>query len=246
MTGRVAITIFGLITATVLLCLQPFRIVIDDFKPLEAILAPLGATYATILALVLTLSIIPIQRAAEVWSPSIVHLYRRDPATHVTFIVLGIFCIACFTFAVRGLVGIPVSVTLACALATLGISLDLLRWYHGHVCQLLDPTHAVQIELQQAKQIINRTQSRVTRIARLQYQMLDSKSQKDIFIEDIETTIYPGIAYYHNSINYWINDLGEIAVKAVSRGEKLLAKTAVFAIAELTDHYLSIRKQNEI
>jgi hypothetical protein len=240
----VAISIFGLITAIVLLSFQPFRIVVDDFKPFEAILAPLGATYATILALVFTLSIIPIQRAGEMWSPSIIRLYRRDTATHVSFIVLGIFCIACFTFAVRGLAGIPVSIMFACALATLGISLDLLRWYHGHICQLLDPTHAVRIELQQAKQIVNRTHSRVTRIARLQYQMLDPRSREDISIEDIETTIYPQIAYYPNSINHYINDLGEISVKAVSRGEKLLAKTAVFAIAELTNHYLSARKQN--
>lgn len=244
MTVRVAISIFGIIVASGLLCFQPFRIALDDFKPFETILAPLGATYATILALVLTLSIVPIQRAGEVWSPSIVRLYRRDPATHVSFIVLGIFCIACFTFAVRGLAGIPVSVTFACAIATLGISLDLLRWYHGHVCQLLDPTQAVRIEFQQAKQTINRTQSLVTRIARVQYRMLDSKSQKDISIEDIETTIYPRIANYPNSINHWINDLGEITVKAVSRGERLLAKAAVFSIAELTNHYLSLRKQN--
>jgi len=244
MTGHVVISILGLIAATGLLCFQPFRTVVDDFKPFEAILASLGVAYATMFALVLTLSIIPIQRAGEVWSPSIIRLYRRDPVTHISFMVIAIFCIACFMFAVRGLAGIPVSITFACALATLGISFDLLRWFHSHLCQLLDPTHAIRIEFQQAKQIINRTQSLVTRFARLQYQMLDSKSQKDISIEDIETAIYPRIPNYPNSINYWINDLGEIAVKAVSRGERLLARTAVFAIAELTNHYLSARKQN--
>lgn len=243
-TGSVVISIFGLIVAFGLLYFRSLRTVADEFHPIETIFAQLGATYGMILALVLTLSIIPIQRAGEVWSTSVVRLYRRDPVTYLSFVVLGIFCITCFAFAVRGLAGIPVSIALAGALATLGFSLDLLRLYHRHVCQLLDPTHSVRLAFQQVKRTVDRTKALVTRVARLQYKMLDSKSRKDISIEDIETTIYPRLAGYPNSINSWINDLGEIAVKAVSRGERLLAKAAVFAVAELTNHYLSARKQN--
>lgn len=236
--------ILGLIIASGLLFFDSPRAVIDNFKPFEAILVPLGAAYGTILALVLTLSIIPIQRAGEAWSPSIIRLYRRDRATHISFIIISVFCIACFAFAVRGIAYIPASIIFACALVSLGITLDLLRWYHSHVCQMLDPAYAVQFISLRARRMIDKMQSNVKRIAKLQHKMLDSKRQKNASVEQIETMVYQDSPHYKDSINYWINDLGEIAVKAISRGERLLARSTIFTITELTNHYLSVRKQN--
>jgi hypothetical protein len=73
------------ISAAIVIAPQ-FRAKVDNFQPLESVLSQLGATYGAILALVLTLSIIPIQRAAQAWSSSIIRLYRRDRATHITFV----------------------------------------------------------------------------------------------------------------------------------------------------------------
>ena len=242
--GGVAVSVFGFAIAAAVLLNSSLRGIADAFQPLEAILSQLGATYGTILALVLTLSIIPIQRAAEVWSPSIVRLYRHDPATYVTFVSLGVFCAASFFLAVRGLIGMPVSLVLAFSLAVLGVSLDLLRWYHGHICRLLDPIYAVSQALKQVKQAIDQTKAFVTRISRFQHKLLNSEQQEELPVEVIQSTVYPHIPGYPNSINSWTNDLAEIAIKAVARGEKLLAKTAVFAVAELAIYYLSSRKHN--
>ena len=232
-----------MIAASILIVPQ-FRVTVDSFQPLEAVLSQLGATYGTILALVLTLSIIPIQRAAEVWSTSIVRLYRRDPVTYTTFVSLGIFCVLSFLLAVRGLFPVPVSVVLAMSLLVLGISLDMLRWYHGHICRLLDPVYAVGSALREAKESIDRTKARVARISRLQHQLLNAEHQNAISVEAMESVTYPRIPGYPNAINSWINDLSEIGIKAVTRGEKLLTKTVVFALADLTLHYLSSRKFN--
>lgn len=242
--GASAVSLFSVAISAAILIFPQLRATVDSFQPLEAVLSQLGATYGTILALVLTLSIIPIQRAAEVWSPSIVRLYRRDPVTYVTFVALGIFCAASFLLAVRGAFPAPVSVVLSLSLAVLGISLDMLRWYHGHVCRLLDPTHAVCLALKKTKQAISRTQTQVTRISRLQHKLLDTEQQREVGVEAIESTIYPRIPGYPGSINSWISDLAEIGIKAVARGEKLLAKTAVFATADLTIYFLSSRKLN--
>lgn len=220
------------------------RAKVDNFQPLESVLAQLGATYGAILALVLTLSIIPIQRAAEAWSSSIIRLYRRDYATHITFVWLGVFCVASFALAVRGLFSVRVSVVFALSLAVLGISLDMLRWYHSRVCHLLDPDNAVGLVLAVAKQDVDRTKTRVTRISRLQHRLLNAEQQRAVSVEAIESAIYPRIQGYPDSINRWIHDLAEIGLKAVTRGEKCLAKTAVYAIADLTFYYLSARKFN--
>jgi hypothetical protein len=244
--GGAFVSLFAFAIAAAVLLVSELRSTADAFQPLEAILSQLGATYGTILALVLTLSIIPIQRAAEVWSSSIVRLYRRDPSTYVTFVALGVCCAASFLLAVRGLAALPVSIVLAFSLSVLGISLDLLRWYHGHICRLLDPIHAVSLALNEAKEAIDKAKVLVTRIARTQHRILSTAQQGEITVEAIEASIYSRIPGFPNSTISWINDLAEIAIKAVARGEKLLAKTAVFAIASVAIHYLSSRRHNLI
>src|SRR5216683_1812218 len=56
--GSVAISVFAVLAAVLVLSVPALRTTVDSFSPLEAILAQLGATFGTILALVLTLSII--------------------------------------------------------------------------------------------------------------------------------------------------------------------------------------------
>jgi len=242
--GGAAVSVFASGTAASILLVPQLRDTADSFQPLEAILSQLGATYGTILALVLSLSIIPIQRAAEVWSSSIVRLYRRDPATYVTFVSLGVCCAASFLLAVRGLATLPVSIVLAFSLSVLGISLDLLRWYHGHVCRLLDPTHAVSLALREAKEAIDQAMALVTQISRSQYQVLSPEQRGQISLESVEAAMYPRIPNFPYSTTSWMHDLAEIATKAIARGEKRLAKSAVFAIAGVAIHYLSSRKPN--
>lgn len=242
--GALAVSLFSFVVGAAIIIVPQLRATVDSFEPLESVLSQLGATYGTILALVLTLSIIPIQRAAEVWSPSIVRLYRRDPVTYVTFVTLSICCAASFLLAVRGLFPVPVSVVVSLSLAVLGSSLDMLRWYHAHVCRLMDPVYAISLVLKETKQAIDRIQKQVAKISRMQHQLLDTEQQRKVSIESIESTIYPQMPGHPGAINQWINDLAEIGIKAVARGEKLLAKTAVFAIADLTNYYLSSRKFN--
>ncbi len=242
--GASAVSLFSFGVAAAIVLFPQIRALVDNFQPIEAVLSQVGATYGTILALVLTLSLIPIQRAAEVWSPSIVRLYRRDPATYATFVSLGICCAMSFLLAVRGLLALPVSIVIAFSLVVLGINLDILRWYHGHVCRLLDPVHAVKLALKEARQTIDHTKTLVTKISLLQRQRLSAEKQQTVKLEAIESINFPRVPGYPDLINFWVNDLAEIAVKAVSRGEKLLARTAVFAISDLALYYLSSRRLN--
>ncbi|MCD4813643.1 hypothetical protein K8S19_08125 [bacterium] len=243
-TSKIMIGIIGLIIASFILGYPPLRTALNTTQSIDKMLIQLGATYGTILALVLTLSIIPIQRAAEAWSSSIVRLYRRDLITNASFVALAILCIACFAFSAGGFAGVSENLKLAVAILTLGFSLDLLRLYHRHICKLLDPTYSTNLALKQAMRTIDRIKKTVNRSARLHYKLLPEEKKQGVVIEDIETIYYPQVFGYPQTINSWINDLSEIAVKAISRNEKLLTKSAVYAIAHLTMYYLSARKLN--
>ena len=243
--GSVAITVFATVIAACVVLIPSIRAVVDQFEPIETVLTGLGATYGTILALALTLSIIPIQRAGEAWSASILRLYRRDKTTHITFVSLGVLCVTSFAVAVGRPAYVPASFILAGSFALLGISLDLLRAYHGHVCVLLDPQHAVSTGLTEAKKALDRLNRVVCRNAWLRQSRPFVKRKPASSRELIESTVYllfvPG---YPDPIIDPLNDQAEMALKAIARGEKPLANAAIAAIAELTNHYLSGRKRN--
>ena len=243
--GSVAITVFATVIAACVVLIPSIRAVVDQFEPIETVLTGLGATYGTILALALTLSIIPIQRAGEAWSASILRLYRHDKVTHFTFVFLGVLCVTSFALAVGGLPQLPVSFILAASFALLGISLDLLRAYHGHVCRLLDPQHAVSTGLKEAKKALERLNRVVRRNSWLRHRRPFVKRKPVVSRELIESNVYlsfvPG---YPDIIIDPLNDQAEIALKAIARGEKPLANAAIVAIAELTNHYLSGRQRN--
>ena len=243
--NRAAITLFATLVAACVILVPPIRAAADQFEPVETVLTGLGATYGTILALALTLSLIPIQRAGEAWSASILRLYRRDRVTHATFVLLGALCVTSFALSVRGPAVVPVSFILAASLALLGFGLDLLRRYHAHICRLLDPQYAVEAGLKEAKQAQNRLNRAVRRNSWLRQRLPFKKRKPAGSRELLESMIYlkfiqenPGILVQP------FDDLAEMALRALARGEKPLAGAAIDAIAELTNHYLSCRKRN--
>ena len=240
-----AITVFATLVAACVILVPPIRAAADRFEPIETVLVGLGATYGTILALALTLSLTPIQRAGEAWSASILRLYRRDRIAHATFVSLGVLCVTSFAFAVRGPTIVPVSFILAASLALLGLGLDLLRGYHAHVCRLLDPHHAIAAGLKEAKTAQDKLNRVVRRNSCLRNRRPFMKRKPASSRELLESTIYlkfvPG---YPGTLVQPFEDLAEMALRALARGEKPLAKAAIDAIGELTNHYLSGRKRN--
>ena len=242
--GSATMTLVGLAIAGCILFIPSVRLVTDDFEAAETVLTALGATYGTILALVLTLSVIPIERAGEAWSASIVRLYRHDRGTYITFVWLGVCCAASFLFAVLGLSSLRGSVVLAACFVVLGISLDVLRWYHGHVCRLLDPEHAVAVGLKRGKKVVDRLKRVIGRDTRIRTGRLFANEKPSSTDRLRESSQYLYLPNYPAPIAGPIDDLAEIARKAIARGERPLARAAIGSIAELTNHYVSSRREN--
>ena len=242
--GRATMTFVALVIAASIVLIPSVRFVANEFETLETVLTALGATYGTVLALVLTLSIIPVQRAGEAWSASILRLYRRDLGTYFTFVWLGVCCVGSFLLSVRGVADWPVSFVLTASLVVLGISLDVLRWYHGHVCRLLDPEHAVAVGLKKAKSTVDKLNRHVRRSARVHRRRPFTNEKPSISRELLESNLYLRISKYPDAIVGPIDDLAEMARRAIARGERPLARAAVGSIAELTNHYLSGRREN--
>jgi len=120
----------------------------------------------------------------------------------------------------------------------------LLRWYHRHVCKLLDPAYAVKTVIINAHKTIDQIQRVVAREANLKYRKLTAQQKEKVNLLDVEAAIYPYVPGYPNAINDWIHDVSEISGKATSRGDKYLASAAITAIQEIVNYFLIVRKEN--
>lgn len=83
----------------------------------------IGALAGTIIALGLSLSIIPLQRAAEIYSPSILRLFREHRGIQNVSVGLLAICFASFAMVTSPIFGIAPSATVPWAFLLLGTSL---------------------------------------------------------------------------------------------------------------------------
>jgi hypothetical protein len=139
-----------------------------QFQNYHDVFVAAGGLIGTMLALVFSLAIIPVQCAVETYTASISRLYREDTPAQCVFVVLAVFSSFSFMMAVNGISGFHGATLFPVQIVLLGVTLDLLRWYHRRVSQLLEPREAVNHLYQQIVRYIDRTQRLVARAARIQ------------------------------------------------------------------------------
>jgi hypothetical protein len=238
------VTLLGFILATCLY-LPTAQKAIINFKNLDTIFIAAGGMIGTILALVFSLSIIPLQRAGEIFTPSITKLYRDDIVTQLIFSFLATFCLLSFILSIDGILfGIKSSVLLPLEIVMVAITLDLLRWHYRRISQLLEPREAIHRLSLNIVKYINQTQRTVSRIARIRWYTLSKEEKANQAKEEIESALYMSASNHSNVLNTWSGELAEIAQKAVSRSETHTAEIAISTMAETACHYLSERKDN--
>ncbi len=243
--GYFAVTIVGLIFSGVLYCLAAQRI-ISDFKNLDTIFIAIGGMIGTMLALVFSLSIIPIQRAVETFTPSIVKLYREDRIAQIIFVAVSAICLLSFIFAIDGVNKLIGPLLLFTEILIITTTLDLLRWYHRHISQLLQPKEAIRLLLLKIKGYISKIQQNASLWARAQWNVLPLEKKAEISIESLESAFYTAFSNHYVPVNGWTTELAEMALRGVSAGETLTVKIAISAMVEVACYCLQIRKDNII
>jgi hypothetical protein len=102
-----------------------------------------GALIGTVLTLGFSLSIIPIQRASEMYTPTIIRLFRTARAIQLPFLALLSICLTSFASVLLPVAGIAATKTIPILIIFVAISLDLLRQLYRTVTALLQPKEAV-------------------------------------------------------------------------------------------------------
>lgn len=223
-----------------IICYFDFYIYLQKFDFKNVLLA-IATIFATILALVFTLSLIPIQNAAQMWSFSILKIYKKDKQTFWTFFIFGLFTLI---FIVLTIFEEKISDFLLFSFIVFSFSviLDVLRGYHSHVVSLFDPESILNKIKLQAFETIDYLDNTVKEVAKYNHLLLDKDKKIDIKI--LEAKAYKTLPNYPQAINYWLRDLSEVYQKSISRNDLAVSKQSIFTMLEVIKYYVEKRKNN--
>ena len=229
----------------VFLYLPPSQKAVSEYRNIDAIFIAAGGMIGTIIALIFSLSIIVVQRAAETFTPFISTLYRDDRKTHLIFIVLVLLCVASFLFGIPGIVfAISQPKLLPIQIVMIALTYDLSRLQYRRVSQLMDTNEALNILLKRMFSHIDRIEQNVNRFAAKLKAKAHNQKGRDIPIEDYQTYVYQSSPRHTELLGIGLGEMAELAVRAVSRGETHSAQKAISCINQLAIYYLNSRKAN--
>jgi len=192
----------------------------------------------TALALVLSLSIVPAQKAADVFSSAILRLYARDRTTLGVFALLSCAALASLLLGTGWTFSLSARYSLAGQLVLMGVSLDALRAFYSRALALLDPATALGLVREECSRYIRRTKAAIERLVRIH-----RLAVADANIEAFRYTCYSK-SHLSNTLNGWTAQLEEFARKAIARRDTQAVNAIVRTMADIGKTYADARRDS--
>ncbi len=241
--GKYFVIITGLIL-TISLYSSYFQNRLQSLESLNTISIAIAAFIGTLLILTFSLSVIPIQRATETFSPTVARNYMQDNKIQSIFILLSLITLISFLFSIENLFKISKELLLPIQFFFLSASLELMRIYHKYTSELLSPQFALNLLNHLAKKQIILLEKKIFTISKIRRLSLNRNQKEAMPNELLQFSLYKNYPNHSIPIKHKINEITEIAIKALTRNEY---NTTVFAISKLKDIlfcYTTSRKDN--
>jgi hypothetical protein len=230
-------------TIVALLIVMLFVVIVQDPKELKTSEVHLtcaqviGAT----LALILSLLIIPAQRAAEDFSPAVLKLYAQDRWLLVVFLILALATAGSVLLGTNFFPRIDPRISIGVQFLLLGVSFDALRMFYRRTLDLLIPQTAIQLVIRECTKPLNSVSRRVEKLARLQ-SLATGKSAPT----GASRAVYFSASQVSGLLRFWIAQLAEIAHKLIARRDTSATNDIVTAMGRIGTQYSEARRNSLI
>ena len=202
-----------------------------------------AAIIGTALALVLTLSIVPIQKAADVFSSAIFRLYASDYRLLIAFATLSFLALISLLFGTGWNFNISARYTLAAQFVALGLALDAVRGFYTRTLYLLEPTTALTFVFRKCSRQIERAKREAEKLARI-YSLSGGEPADD------DGTAARWLYYTQSDVSRhlagWMRQLEEFAHKAVARRDIQATNSITRTMASIGIEYSESRRDSLI
>jgi hypothetical protein len=240
-TGRFALSAIAIVA--ILPLLHPStETALAHFTHAKEFSIAAASLIGTVLVLAFSLSMIPVQRAAESMPVSVVRLFARDPTNALISLALGSFCLLSFCLALYETTLLPRRFALLLQVLVVGLTFDAVRWHHRHTLSLLEPVRAVSDLRNQALRFVRTTDRRVRLAARVQWMVLPRASRNQTSRNELAGVLYRNLPNHALILAQSIQELEEAALRAMEQVETRVAVSAVDALAAIGHEYLVRRR----
>jgi hypothetical protein len=230
-------------TIVSLLIFALFVLLVQDTKDLKT--SEVHLTCAQVigaaLALILSLSIIPAQRAAEAFSPAVLKLYAQDGGLVSAFLILAFATMGSMFLGTNLFPQMDPRISIGIQFLLLGISFDALRMFYRRTLDLLIPLTAIQLVIRECTELLNRVSRFVEKIARLEALATGKSAPTDTL-----RAVYFSASQVSGSLRFWIAQLGEIAHKLIARRDTSATNDIVTAMGRIGTQYSEARRNSLI
>ena len=243
--GRQTVAHAGRWSATIvaLLILVLFLVIVQDTKELKT--SEVHLTCAQVigaaLALILSLSIIPAQRAAEAFSPAVLKLYAQDRWLVSAFLILAFATMGSVFLGTNLFPQMDPRISIGVQFLLLGVSFDALRMFYRRTLDLLIPQTAIQLVIRECTKLLNRVSQLVEKRARLQALATGKGAPTDA-----SRAVYFSASQVSGSLRFWLAQLAEIAHKLIARRDTSATNDIVTAMGRIGTQYSEARRSSLI
>jgi hypothetical protein len=210
-----------------------------DLKTSEVHLA-CAQVIGAALALILSLSIIPAQRAAEAFSPAVLKLYAQDHWLVSAFLMLAFATMGSVFLGTNLFPRMDPRISIGIQFLLLGVSLDALRLFHGRTLDLLIPQTAIQLVIRECTKLLDRVSRRIEKLIRLEASAIGESATVGA------RAIYFSVSPVSGSLRFWIGQFDEIAHKLIARRDTSAANDIVTAMGKIGRQYSEARRNSLI
>lgn len=122
----------------------------------------------------------------------------------------------------------------------------MIRLFYRRICELLEPTVAIQKLSKLTTDYVKNTQRRISRYAKLSFHILPDSEKEGKKPTTLEAAFYLSNPRHVEFVTQNVGELAQIANKALSKNEIHTASIAIFSLANVCNQYLESRKNNLI
>jgi hypothetical protein len=192
------------------------------------------------LALVLALSIIPAQRAAELFSIAILKLFGKDRALLTVFLVLVAATLTSLLLGSSWLRWLEPKLSLSAQFILLGISFDALRRFYLRTLDMLAPETVINRVLKECDNEIGVVRRAAEKLVDIQVASTGKASAAD-------QLLHASVIVRSNlpkTMSYWSSQLEEFAHRFIARRDSNATIGVLDALEAIAFRYAELRKKS--
>lgn len=221
-----------------------------DSNTLTTFFTAVGTVIAAVLVLAFSLSLFPIQQAAERYSPTILDSFVKDKLTLLIFIIIALFSLSVFSFSLLPKTHSLTAILIILSVVFLAITFALIKIQHSHIARIINPKQQLNRLLKDSLRYLRNIEYYVEEMIEIGAIKLSAGDEK-LYTDEAQKNLLKAGIYTRkpellSPLDGSLCQIFDIVRKFSYRREYEVTRLGLQYIAQIISEYLLLRKETTI